>query len=162
MSPTAIAVAGLVLSAVGTFQQFQEGKKADKRAKESNRLRREAEKKDKQLADLRTLREKRKAIQTAQQQKAEVTSAATFQGAAAPGGSTVPGSTGGIRSQLASNISFLDQANRLGTQAIALLGQSQDVANRPIGGFGSQLASLGGTIFDRSDKLSNIFSKVTS
>ena len=158
MSPTTIAVIGLVLSAVGTASSFISAKKAQKTSKsqfeESNRLRREAEEKSKRLADLQTLRAKRAAAREAQARRADVLSSATVQGA---GTSTaVTGARGSIATQLSTNLSFLDRANQLQTQTVALLGQAGEAAARPIftSTIGASIAGFGGTIFSERKDIS--------
>jgi len=159
MSPTVIAVIGLGLSAIGTFQQFKAGKKAEKRAEESNRLRRQAEGEQKKLADLRTLRAKRAAAREAQIKREDIASAAVAQGGV--GSSAVAGARGSLSTQLNANLSFLDSANKFQTSTTALLGRSQEIANIPTSTLGQSIAGFGGTIFDNSAKISNLFGKVT-
>lgn len=162
---TAIAVIGLALSAVGLVTQTLANKKAQKQAKrqaaESNRLRKEAEKRQQRIADLQTLRAKRSAARVAQKAKADLLSNATARGAAAPGTTAVPGAAGSLTSKLTSQLTFLDRANQLNTQTVALLGQSQDIANKPIftSQIGSAISSFGGTIFSNSEKIGGFFKK---
>lgn len=162
MPPIAFAIAGLVLSVVGTAVQFQSAKKARKQAKrqfaESNALRRQAEEKQQKVADLQTLRAKRATAREAQRTRADIIQGAVTRGAGATGGSTVPGARGSITSQLTSNLSFLDRANQLNTQTVALLGQAAEVnASIFTSTIGSSIAGFGGTIFDNSEKLSSLF-----
>ena len=153
-----IAIIGLVLSAVGTGSQFVSTKKAQKTSKsqfeESNRLRKEAEEKSKKLADLQTLRAKRAAAREAQARRADILSSATVQGVGAS--TAVTGARGSIATQLATNLSFLDRANQLQTQTVALLGQAGETAARPIftSTIGASVAAFGGTIFSGSKDIS--------
>ena len=156
MEPTTLAIIGLVLSATGLVLGKVEQKKAGKRAKESNKLRREAEEKSTRLAELQNLRAKRATAREAQARRADITSAGVAQNAV--GSSAVQGSRGSVQTQLASNLSFLDTSNSLNTQATRLFGQAQEVANRPAGTLGRSLASFGGTIFAGREEISDFFS----
>lgn len=155
--PVTIGIIGLGLSAIGLVTSFAEGKKADKRTREANKLRREAEKKEEKAANLRALRAKRAAVREAQRRRADVTSGAVVAGAAAPGGSALPGARGSISTQLTQNLSFLDQSLAFSTQAARLLGRSSDIANKPAGTTGKSLAAFGGTIFGGREVISDFF-----
>jgi len=163
MDPGTLAIIGLGLSAVGLVTQQQSASKARKQAsrqfQRSNELKRQAEAKQQKVADLQTLRAKRVAAREAQGRRADVTSAATVRGAAAPGGTALPGARGSITSQLTSNLSFLDRANQLNTQTVALLGQSAEVGGAPIftSQTGAAIAGLGGTIFSENEKIAKFF-----
>ena len=140
-----IALIGVGLSAVGLVVGQLEQRKAGKRAKESNKLRREAEEKSTRIAELQNLRAKRATAREAQAKRADITSAGVAQGA--EGSSAVQGSQGSVQTQLASNLSFLDRSLALNTQAAKLFGQAQDLSSKPTGTFGRSIASFGGTIF---------------
>lgn len=161
MGPTAIAVAGLVLSGVGTAANIVQQRSAQKQQKqqfeESNRLAAEGQAKQKQLADIRSMRERRAAAREAQQRRAEVVAGATQRGAAAA--SPVQGAVSSIATQAGSNVSFLDQSNRLQQQASDLFGQAQVIANTPIqtSSIPSGIASLGSTLFNNNTKISALF-----
>ena len=158
-----IAVIGLGLTIVGTVVQQQAQKKSQKQAQrqfdESNRLQRQAEEKQQKIADLQTLRAKRAAAREAQIRRADVTSAATSRGAAAAGGTALPGARGSITSQISSNLSFLDRVNQLNTQTVALLGSAAEIGGQPIftSSTGSTIAGFGGTLFAESDKIAKFF-----
>lgn len=147
-----IAIIGLVLSATGLVMGYMEQKKAGKRADASNKLRREAEEKSEQVANLQNLRAKRAAAREAQAKRADITSTGVAQNVV--GSSAVRGSRGSVSTQLSSNLSFLDNSLRTNTQATRLFGEAQDLANQPGSTLGKSLASFGGTVFSGSEKIS--------
>ena len=156
-----IAAVGIGLSAIGTVAQIQGQKSAQKQSQrqfeQSNALRAQGEAKSKQLADLQTMRAKRAAARDAQIKRADVASVAEARGASSS--SPVQGAKASIDTQTGSNISFLDTANTLHSQASSLFGQASEAANRPIFGdtWGAGLASFGGSLFKGSDKIAGIF-----
>ncbi len=165
MSAFTFAVIGLALSVAGSIKQNIDTKKGQKQAQrnfdEGQRLKRLAEEKQQKVADLQTLRAKRKASREAQARRADIVSGAENAGAN-EGGSAVPGATGSVRSQIASNLSFLDRSKALNTQTVALLGDANAIANKPVftSGIGTTIAGIGGTIFDNNEKISkNFFGK---
>lgn len=158
---TIIAAIGLGMSAVGTAVQMSNARSAQKQSQsqfeQSNALRRESEGKSKQLADLQTMRAKRAAAREAQIKRADVLSTAEARGAS--GSTPVAGATGSMVTQTGHNISFLDTANTLHSQASSLFGQAQEVSNQPIFGdvWGAGLSSFGGSLFKAAPALENIF-----
>ena len=160
-SAVQVAVAGLITSAIGTGFQIMNAKSAQKQQQkqfeESNALRAQGEAKSKQLADLQTMRAKRAAAREAQIKRADVASTAEARGAS--GSSPVQGSRASMDTQTGANISFLDTANSLHSQASSLFGQASEAAHRPIFGdtWGAGLASFGGSLFKGSKEISNLF-----
>lgn len=93
-------------------------------------------------ANLQAARERRDAVR-----QARIAMAATSQNAANQGASTssaFQGGYGSIQSQLGSNLSFLDQFNKFGTQAAEAIGNANQAAfNSQIAGGIASLAGQG-------------------
>ena len=159
-----IAAVGLGLSAIGTVAQISGAKSAQKQQQrqfeESNAIRAQGEAKSKQLADLQTMRAKRAAAREAQIKRADVASVAEARGASLS--SPVQGSRASMDTQTGANISFLDTANTLHSQASSLFGQASEAANRPIFGdvWGAGISSFGGSLFKAAPSISNIFGNI--
>ena len=158
---TAIAIIGIAANVGGTLLQKQASKAAQKQASsqanEANELRRQSEVKSKQLADIQSVRAKRAAAREAQIRRAEITASAESQGAS--GSSPVTGAKGSVSTQAGQNVSFLDTANKLQSQAATLFGQAQEVANRPIftNTTGAGIADFGNTLFGNNTKIAGLF-----
>ena len=154
-----LAIAGLVVSAVGTgigyMQQQKAQKQQEKQFKESSAEAARGRAAEKQLADLQTVRAKRAAAREAQIRRADIQSGAEATGAS--GSSSARGATGSVTTQGSSNISFLDQANKLNSTAATAFGNAQEISRRPIftnDTFGSATKLLGGTLFAGREEIS--------
>ena len=141
-----IAIAGLVLSAIGTVSQISSQKKAAKSRQRADRARQRQE-------DLRQARQRRSTIREARQRRAQVQSATTQQGVGAS--SAAAGAVGSVGSQAAGALSFLDTQAGLAREATAALAQASTFDARAR--FGGQIAQTGGTIFSQSGDIADIF-----
>jgi len=121
----AIAVAGLVLSAVGTFQSAKAQKKA-------------AKKQDK-LNALQAQRERRQSIREARIQRAQVLNSGVQVGAG--DSSSVAGGISSVASQLGSNLGFSNQTEKLGKAINKDLRSASNFS--ALAGFGGALTSFG-------------------
>lgn len=143
---TAIAVAGLGVAAVGTVQANNNAKKQVAAQNEANKIQR-------QQANLQAARQKREAIRTARLAYAASQQNAENQGVA--GSSASLGGLGSITSQLNDNLSFLDQWNTLSDQASIQLGKANAAgANAQMW---NSVAGAGMTVFGNSDRIAGIF-----
>lgn len=122
---TAIAVAGLVLTAVGTFQSIQSQKKA-------------AKKQDK-LNALQAQRERRQAIREARIERAQVLNSGIQVGAGES--SAVSGGISSVASQLGSNLGFSNQTEKLGKAINRDLRRASNFQG--LASFGQQAFSFG-------------------
>lgn len=106
----------LFLGGLALFGLYQQNEQQGK-ANEATSRRIEAERK---ISVLKQKREKRNQLRKARVQRASVVAQGVGQGgsASAPS-SNVQGATAGLESQYAYNLSFLDQAKGLNTQALA-------------------------------------------
>lgn len=145
---TAFQVIGAVTSVVGFVQQ----RKGQKKAQAAEGRARRAQQQQQQLEQTR---ERRKQIREARALRARALSSAVSQGVGT--GSTVtPGTTGGIQSQLASNLGFLSQSSTNVAAINTALGQQS--AALSAAATGGALFNLGGTIFSNAESIGSIFS----
>lgn len=159
---TIVAVAGLAVSAVGTFMQQSAAKRARKQqaaqAAAAAAAQRRAEEAQQRAADLQAARRRRQSLREARIQRARAVQGGISQGIGI-GSSIVQGAEGSARTQLAGTISFLDQTRALNKLAATEFGRAREIASRPISmsTTGSMIAGFGSAAagFAMSDVGSN-------
>ena len=147
---TTIAIIGIGLSLAGTVMQAQAQKKAAKaasaRARDAAAERRRGEELQTRRENLQASRQRRRASAEARRFRAQAVNLAANRGAGgaigAPG-STIPGVSGNIASQLNFNNAFINQVTGLNTQIRTAFGNAQTIARTPITA-GQNLAAFGG------------------
>lgn len=152
---TAVSIIGLGLKFVGQKGQKKAQKKAQQAAEASQR----AQQKQQQLEQSR---ERRRQVQEARVARARAINAAVTQGVGTES-TVVPGTTGGIQSQLASNLGFLSASSAnigaintaLGERSRAL---SDAATSGAISGLGSTIFSNAGAIGRLPETIGTIFS----
>ena len=139
MGPEAIAIAALVVSAVGTTASIYQGNKA---ADESKK----AQKAQNRMAQLKAAREKRS--QLAQRRKAVAANEAMGVATGTAGSSSELGSIASIGAQTASNVGFINRQESLANRASKANRASATYSNRAAA-FG-QVANVASSLFSAS------------
>lgn len=169
MGVVEIAVAGLVLSAVGTIAsvvgQQKAAKAAAKRARESAAERARARALEQKRANIAASRQRRRAAAESRRFRAQATNLAANRGAGGAigaQGSTLPAVGGNIQSQLNYNNAFINRVTTLNAQISTAFGNAQDIANRPISAgsglmaFGSIARTAGSFAYSNAGSLSKL------
>lgn len=150
MAALTVAIVGVALSAVGTVAtvigQKQAQKAASKRAREAASARQRAEALQKKREDIQAARQRRQAAAEARRFRGRAVNRAALQGAGGAigaQGSTVPGVSANLQSQLNFNNAFTNRVTELNAGIRSAFGQAQDIANKPITA-GSGLMAFGG------------------
>jgi len=104
MGTEVVATALAVGSTAGSIQQSRQAAKASKRASRAQQ----------RIQDIKAARERRRQVQQAQQAQAQIASNAQVGGTTKS--SSVVGARDSVQSQLAGNLSFLDQVGDLNRQ----------------------------------------------
>ncbi len=137
---TGLEIALVGLAAGGTVASVQQGRQARKESAK-------ARKAEQRLQNVRAARERRAAVREARLQRAQIQSGAAQSGVATSSGA-VQGA-GAVGTQLASNLSFLDQSSALTNQISLFRQRSADASGRAstysaVSGLAMQGASLFG------------------
>ncbi len=164
-----IAYIGLAASAVGTIATVVGQKKAQKaaakRAREAASARQRAEALQKKREDIQAARQRRQAAAEARRFRGRAVNRAALQGAGGAigaQGSTVPGVSANLQSQLNFNNAFTNRVTELNAGIRSAFGQAQDIANRPITAgsglmaFGSLARSAGSFAFSNAGSISKL------
>jgi hypothetical protein len=133
---TAIAVAGLALTAVGVGTQFIAQQKQAKAAKKSA-------KEQAKITQAENIRARRRTIREARIKRGQALNVGAQIGAGE--GSGLAGGLSGIGSQLGANIGFLGGTERIQSK-ISSLSQKQASAAQ-LGAIGGGIAGIGGSLF---------------
>lgn len=143
---TAVSVIGLGLTIAGQRGQRKSQKQARRAAEASQR----AERRQRQLEQSR---ERRRQVREARVARSRAINAAVTQGVGIAS-TVVPGTTGGIQSQLASNLGFLSQSSaNIGAINTALGERSRALSAAATSG---AIAGLGSTIFSNSAEIGRL------
>lgn len=155
------AVAGMASSYVG---QKKAAKEASKRAREASAARQRAEALQKRREDIQAARQRRRSAAEARRFKGQAVNRAALQGAGGAigaQGSTVPGVSANLQSQLNFNNAFTNRVTELNAGIRSAFGQAQDIANRPITA-GSGLMAFGSLLSTVSSVAGNFKSPTTT
>tara|TARA_R110000822_G_scaffold78235_2_gene187489 strand:+ start:759 stop:1271 length:513 start_codon:yes stop_codon:yes gene_type:complete len=140
-----IAIA-VVSAAFQYYGQKQQMKAADKRARAAADARAKGEALQQKREDIQASRQRRRAVAESRRFRAQAVNLAANKGAGgaigAPG-STVPGVSGNIQSQLNFNNAFINQVTGLNQGIRSAFSEAQNIASRPITA-GSTLSAIGG------------------
>ncbi len=166
-----IAIAGLAVTVAGTAVSFigqrQAQKAAAKRAREAADERARARALEEKRANIQASRQRRRAAAEARRFRASAVNLANNRGAGGAigaQGSTIPGVSGNIQSQLNYNNAFINRVTDLNSQISSAFGNAQDIASRPITAgsglmaFGSLAASAGGFMTSNAGSISKFVS----
>jgi len=137
-----LAVASTTVSYLG---QKKAQKAASKRAREASAARQRAEALQKRREDIQAARQRRRSAAEARRFRGQAVNRAALQGAGGAigaQGSTVPGVSANLQSQLNFNNAFTNRVTELNAGIRSAFGQAQDIANRPITA-GSGLMAFG-------------------
>jgi hypothetical protein len=166
LASSTIAVIGLSVAAAGTALSYIGQQKAQKAA--ASRARAAAEERararalEQRRADIQASRQRRRAAAEARRFRAQAVNLANNRGAGGAigaQGSTIPGVSGNIQSQLNYNNAFVNRVTDLNSQISSAFGNAQDIANRPITAgsglmaAGSIMKTVGAFGFQNADKI---------
>ena len=136
MASAVAPIIGAVIS--GGFSligQKQQQKAADRRAADASAANARAEALRTRRANLTAMRQRRRAASESRRLRATAVNLGAnrgFGGAIGQQGSTIPGFTGSIQSQLNYNNSFINRVTEINQQYRTAFGQAQSIANTPI------------------------------
>lgn len=144
--PSGLAIAGLVVSAIGTGVSIKE-------QQEQGELQQQANEEQRKIQGLQDARRNRQAVREARVARARVEQAEVLTGTA--GGTSSQQALGSVQQQLGANLSFLDVTRESAERLTDISGQL--IESQVRAGFGQAATQLGGSVFAAAGGFSSIF-----